>query len=147
MSRQTSKLANLPKGKVIEAAEKMKVRAQNMKMEAAKVTRRALGTLVATGTGIGLGWWMGGLRYERDIMAAEIEAGNEEDPTKFFGVDKDLGVAFGLGTVNVLGLAGDPDRSPLGMLVEYGSVAAAAGWGYGYGLDKGREGAAQPAEG
>lgn len=142
---KTSKLAKLPKGKVIEAAEKMKARAQNVKIEAAKVTRRAAGTFVGTLSGIGLGYLMGGRRYERNLMAAEIEAGTEEDPTKIMGVDIDLGIAFGLGAINILGLAGDPDKSPIGMLVEYSAVGAAAGWGYGLGMDKGMEAAAEAA--
>ncbi len=141
----SSKLAKLPKGKVIEAAEKMKARAQNVKIQSAKITRRVVGTAVATGTGIGLGYLMGGRRYERSVMAAEIEAGTEEDPTKFYGIDIDLGIAFSLGVVNILGLAGDADTSGLGMLVEYTGVGAAAGWGYGMGLDKGMEAAAEAA--
>lgn len=151
-----SNLNELSKPQVIDLLHRVRNKTKSVRQNAAKFTSRILGAVIAAGVGYGLGYWMGGLRHEKEeiLRAAALDpnmATPEQadaaleaaggDPTLWFGVNKDIVIALGLGGAALTGLAGDPDKSPVAMAVEHGASGSLGAAFYGAGLDKGYDGA------
>ncbi len=147
-------LQELSKGQAIELAQRMKAKARNIRGMAEKVTQRAISVALSTAAAFGLGYWMGGLRAEREELLEkagldadtatneEIDTALEEnggDPTKWFGIDKDLVVSVALAGVAITGIIGAPEKSLVAMGAEAIAVGGMAGWAYGSGADRGFE--------
>lgn len=120
-----SKLQQLSKGDAIELATRMRNKARNVRLGAMETTRKVVHGAVSTVAAFAVGYWMGGLRYEKSkLTEAEIEA--DGDPTKVAGMDKDLVVGVvvaGLGIANVGGRKVAP-------VLESAGFGTLAGWAY-----------------
>lgn len=150
--KKSSTLNELSKPQVIDLLHRVRSKSKNLKQNAQRLTNRVLGAAIAAGTGYGLGYWMGGMRHEKETILktagldpntttpeqadAALEAAGG-DPTQWFGVNKDIVVAVGLTGVALTGLAGDADRSTVGMVVEHAAAGSLGAAFYGAGLDKG----------
>ncbi len=97
-------LAKLNKDQAIELAHRAQRSRRNQENKMAKLVT----TLLAGGLGAGfagaLGYWMGQAEYEYETSEDKeaIDAGDEPDPRKWFGVDKDLIVAVGVTGLGLL---------------------------------------------
>lgn len=134
------KLQTLSKGEAIELATRMRNKARNIRVSAAETTRKVVHGAVSTVAAFAVGYWMGGLRYEKKKMsAADIEANG--DPTKLAGMDKDLVVGV---VVSGLGIAGVGGKK-VAPVLESAGFGTLAGWAYSRGDESGYDASSEAA--
>lgn len=131
----------------LRLGDRMKRWKEKMDEAAVRTTR----LLVATGTGFGVGIYMGGLEYDRQALIDEgkltdkgetPEGGTDTDPTKFYQMDKDLLIGLGLTAAALVNVGG----KKMAPMVSSAALGTLAGWasarGRQMGMDRAREAAA-----
>jgi len=88
-----------------EAARRLGNRVRNIKRNADTVAQRTTMLLVGTASAFGMGWYMGGLEYERSTLS-DGEIDEDGDPTTWFGMPRDLVVGSGLAAATFFNLGG-----------------------------------------
>ncbi len=88
-------LAKLNKEQAIELAHRAQRSRRNQENRMAKLAIGAVTGAVGVGFAGALGYWMGQAEYEYETSEDKeaIDAGDEPDPRKWFGIDKDIIVA------------------------------------------------------
>ena len=137
----SKKLQSLSKGEAIELATRMRNKARNIRMSAVETSRKVVHGAVSTVAAFAVGYWMGGLRYEKSKMSdAEIEANG--DPTKWGGVaDKDLVVGLVISGLGITGVGG----KKVAPVLESAGFGTLAGWAYSRGDESGHDAASEAA--
>lgn len=134
------KLQSLSKGEAIELATRMRNKARNIRISAAETTRKVVHGAVSTVAAFAVGYWMGGLRYEKSKMSeAELEANG--DPTKMAGMDKDLVVGVVISGLGIAGVGG----KKVAPVLESAGFGTLAGWAYSRGDENGFDASSEAA--
>lgn len=120
-------LAKLTKEQAIELAHRTQRARKNEEGKMAKIGTSAIGGALAAVTGGILGYWAGQAEYEYETAENKeaIDAGDEPDPRKWFGIEKELVVALVITGVGFLAMAFAKNAK----LAKAGALFVAAGTG------------------